>query len=490
MMKGDEGMVKVYRLPVGTAIRYCGYLSDNWQLRLIVCDTEDLHCSDTIKGIMKSKQSKYTSSRFNDCHHTEMYGAISEPFEATIGGSLIKDCHLGWSFIYDPRYPKYEETVSLTSLGHRIITVNEGSTHLVRLIQFYEDRTHSRYGYWARVKNRVATKDIEVAKRQLEALYEQEVREGYWENYHNWQYPIGQGQVSWTARSTTIFAKEEIKQMLKIYDQLQIGESLRRERQLNLFQSAVNATQDIPTLSIAVQIGLDGLICQALSGLARLSATKWRELAKMGKADFLRGAMETWAQYDLSIKYGVLAPFRDYIDLAQKLDLYYRNLQTPNSGLVPFYWHASVSREHHKVGAWDVTLIAGVQWDFLRGSSIEDFFGILHTAGLDLSFTQLWDFTPLSFVADWGLNISKILEQFDARFNAMRYPVDYCWETNLCSQLVDYHGQTLQVKIYNRQTLPGIPSLEYYDLSWDNIHGTLSASNVKEAIAMFFSFFV
>jgi hypothetical protein len=262
-----------------------------------------------------------------------------------------------------------------------------------------------------------------------------------------------------------------------------------RERQLNLFQSAVNSSQDIPTLSVAVQIGLDGLICQALSGLARLSAKQWRELRSLDKADFLREAMGTWAQYDLSIKYGVLAPFRDYINLAQKLDEYYRNLQTPNKGLVPFFQRASVSRESHTIGDWDIKLVAGVQWDYLRGSSIEDFFGILHTAGLDLTFTQLWDLVPMSFVLDWALNISKILEQFDARFNAMRYPVDYCWETSLCSRYFDYQGQKLEVKIYDRQTLPGIPSLERYDLSWDTVHGTLSASNVKEAIAMFFSFF-
>lgn len=47
--------------------------------------------------------------------------------------------------------------------------------------------------------------------------------------------------------------------------------------------------------------------------------------------------------------------------------------------------------------------------------------------GLELSAVNSWDMVPYSFVVDWFIPVSDILEQFEAQFSSKSVPVTECW---------------------------------------------------------------
>lgn len=261
--------------------------------------------------------------------------------------------------------------------------------------------------------------------------------------------------------------------------------SLLAERENALLQSALNSTQEIPTLSVACQLGFDGLVTQALAeiyasapSLATLTSFK-EVLQKVGKLD-------------LAYQWGVEAPIADYITIFKSLDKWYGgrivNGKSIHNGLQPFFWKASVSRETISDNGWAVKLVTGIQWDYLKGSSVEDFFGILHSAGLDLTFEQVWDLVPGSFVVDWLVDVSGVLDQVDAIINSWRYPVRYYWHSFLAERYITILGQRVQVKWYERKALPRLPKIKL-NVSWDDLRGTLTSRNAGTALAFLVQFF-
>lgn len=47
--------------------------------------------------------------------------------------------------------------------------------------------------------------------------------------------------------------------------------------------------------------------------------------------------------------------------------------------------------------------------------------------GLEMSAVNSWDMVPYSFVVDWFIPVSDILEQFEAQFSSKSVPVTECW---------------------------------------------------------------
>lgn len=242
-----------------------------------------------------------------------------------------------------------------------------------------------------------------------------------------------------------------------------------KQHQDEVMADALNSLQDLPTLSIAAQIGLDGLITQALSqvGLSISELIRGRGIEKL----------KSLAQVDLASKYGVLAPLADYKDLFETCMRYY------SEGVRPFYEKSAVGSRTYSYGPWTSRITCGIAWNWTKSNVWMDSFALIHQGGLDLMPSQVWDLIPFSFAIDWLVNISSLLERLDAEINSQRYPVDYAWRTFRAERNVLLFGQEVRCVAYKRERLRRLPDL-LTDFEWRSVRGTLSTSSLTEAVAL------
>lgn len=75
--------------------------------------------------------------------------------------------------------------------------------------------------------------------------------------------------------------------------------------------------------------------------------------------------------------------------------------------------------------------------------------------GIGLRLTDVWDLVPMSFVVDWFVDVSEILDNLHDRKFAARLPVSSIWDTDIYKGVVSASNQdwfmTADIKVYHRQ---------------------------------------
>jgi hypothetical protein len=448
---------------------------------------DDYTIIDKQKGVIVDSPSAYAED-FNDCHHIELYGEYRLPF--TCDSEFVNKLPWGFDIQINSDLP-YKDG------EHRYITVtHKNEWEVVQTMPRGSGRVYVYLSYvvWQPAKKRSGSRRMlmtTVDSARLNATladarmqYAKE-RTAYWDALPDtssvWTYPIGRARilssVSTGAKTLVNLAKERVEVALNLYASCCRGADELSKSRNQLLVTALNSTSELEIYRQICEIGLDGLIIQALSQL---------RMAEIPAYDF-REIWEASGKFQLGVQYGVLAPYRDYLDLFDKLRGYYAALFERDAdahGLIPFFQKASVARETVQESEWTHKLIFGIQWDYLHGSTLEDFFGTLHTVGLcGLSPAQVYELLPLSFAVNWFINLGSVFEQCDAMLNAMRYPVRYCWETYLSTKRVSIDGNALELRVYDRHALAKLPAV-HFQLDSATLRGTLSTSNYDQAVAL------
>jgi hypothetical protein len=99
----------------------------------------------------------------------------------------------------------------------------------------------------------------------------------------------------------------------------------------------------------------------------------------------------------------------------------------------------------------------------------------------------VWDLVPFSFAIDWIVNVTGALEMLDARLNAARYPVQYYWRSFRAERTISILNQNVKFVEYARQAEPRLPPVRQI-CDWPHLRGTLSSSNLDEAMAFIVNF--
>lgn len=96
------------------------------------------------------------------------------------------------------------------------------------------------------------------------------------------------------------------------------------------------------------------------------------------------------------------------------------------------------------------------------GREVTDIRDLSRILGLELSSLNLWDLVPWSFVVDWFIPISDILDSFEniARLEST-YDLEYLIETVSRSEHVTWNGYDLQIKIYDRYITDCMPQFGF-----------------------------
>lgn len=253
-----------------------------------------------------------------------------------------------------------------------------------------------------------------------------------------------------------------------VLDELQPDACLSRNREL-VFKECLNSIQDIQTAGIAADVAIDGLLLQAIPEAVNALRKVWLNTGSE--------RLKNLANLDLAVNYGVLAPYRDYMDFFQSIARYYK------TGLKPFYKTGKAASHAFEKSNWKYRITTGIQYDPLRASHFEDIFGIFYQAGFGISFAKVWDLVPFSFAVDWLVNIQSVLEQLDAIVSTQRYPIKYCWNTIRAEREMDSPFGPYSVIYYKRIALRHLPSIK---VSFDTkgLKGTLSTHNASEALSL------
>jgi hypothetical protein len=439
---------------------------------------------NAVKGDISTTPS--CASNFNDCSHIELYGNIflkttyrdryGQIQELTPGFTYQRryaEPPTGVHLVYSDSWTAYGmEAVFFSSPEHQNKYSGSITWILLREREFGSFSHHARDLKYHEIDNWLA----EQRSWFLENV--EFVREAASWHRPNYEVVCGAFQFS-----------NSILDLAKLWMRSSTAScsapSLLAESENELLQTALNSTQEIPTLSVACQLGFDGLVMQALSGM-------FAEVPSLATLTSFKEVLQKVGKLDLAYQWGVEAPISDYMTIFKSLDKWYGgriiNGKPVNNGLQPFFWKASVSRKTVDDNGWTVRLVTGIQWDYLKGSSVEDFFGIIHSAGLEITLNQAWDLVPGSFAVDWLVNVSGILDQLDAILNSWRYPIQYYWHSFLAERYITILGQRVQVKWYERNALPRLPKIRL-NVSWDTLRGTLSSRNAGTALAFLVQFF-
>lgn len=96
------------------------------------------------------------------------------------------------------------------------------------------------------------------------------------------------------------------------------------------------------------------------------------------------------------------------------------------------------------------------------GREVTDVRDLTRILGIELSALNLWDLVPWSFVVDWFIPISDILDSFEniARLEST-YDLDYLVETVSRSETVSWKDYRLRVKIYDRYVTDHMPEFGF-----------------------------
>jgi hypothetical protein len=231
---------------------------------------------------------------------------------------------------------------------------------------------------------------------------------------------------------------------------------------------------------LAAEIALDGLVIQTVQSL--LSSAKRVSRVKGPLSQKLKACAKLLPSVYLGYNYGIAAPLRDYIKLPGALESQFSGesigslIGTSRTSWRGFDLRTRVSLN---IGAFtDSRQIANFTWLTKGGLSLDD----------------LWEVVPLSFVIDWFLNLSSLLEAGRLSQIYSELPVESLTMSTTFEQVVDpppgYYGDVVH-RYYCRQYLRGssLPSAVYaFDAK--DLSGTLSLRNIDEGIALILSYLV
>lgn len=408
--------------------------------------------SEYIKGTITTTPSGRDS--FNNCAHTELYGVTYIPSYNALGEPLTPG--LSWSIVPSPGMSTASVEMTLTNFP--------GSLAGAYGICHYPDSgkwvglgfSISEAGHAKTAASAGRRKDICIKNMSTESEYRPVQLQAKIETISK---PNKKNQVVSIIQSAVNVYQNEFDNLFSFSKYDSEG-----------FTQALNNIQDVPTCMIAAGIAIDGLIMQAVSS----STAVLNNLARQGKS---LDKLKNIGKLDLAVNYGVLAPFRDYVDFYKTVTQYYKD------GLNPFFETGTTTRLSKKLGAWSMELYYGIHYNPMQSNLIQDSFGIAYQAGLGLPPTQIWDLIPFSFAVDWLLNVQGLLETLDAELNSQRYPVKYCWHTVKATRNVRILNTDCSLVYYNRVALDTVPPISA-DFSWHGVKGTLSLRNIDEAVSL------
>jgi hypothetical protein len=229
---------------------------------------------------------------------------------------------------------------------------------------------------------------------------------------------------------------------------------------------------------LAGEIAMDGLVINTISSLSQRARSSIRKAGPLGSK--LSACFKLLPSTYLAYQYGISAPLREYASLPGALENQFTDLG-PLVGT-------------HSTTFDDFIVSSRVSLNIGSPSSSRQAANLAFLTKGGLSLDDLWDLVPLSFVVDWFLNISKLLEAGRASQIYSELPIKSATFSTSFERDVPLPANargSIHHRCYIRKYLQGssLPA-EVFSFSLQDFRGTLSLRNVDEGLALFLSYLV